>query len=277
MDVKALSERQPSDWPEEAREVLLSAIRDRGGDAAVRLLAVQLAGELEAINDQLARLLLDVIRDGAENEELRAAAAIALGPALELGYVDGFDEPDGVPISEQTFRAIQDTMREAYADADLPKEVRRRVLEGSVRAPRKWHAKAVREAYASNDVDWQVTAVFCMEYVRGFDEQILGALASDNLHIRYQAVMAAGNWGLDGAWRSVVELLASPATEKPLLLAAVEAAVGIRPEEAAEVLGELLESDDEEVVGAVQEALVLAEALSELDFDDDEEEGLADR
>jgi hypothetical protein len=52
------------------------------------------------------------------------------------------------------------------------------VLEASVRAPQDWHLDAIREAYSSTDEAWSLTAVFCMRFVRGFNEQILEALES---------------------------------------------------------------------------------------------------
>jgi hypothetical protein len=47
-------------------------------------------------------------------------------------------------------------------------------------------------------------------------------------------------------------------TEKPLLLAAIEAAASIRPEDASEILGDLVDSDDDEIFEAVFDALALA-------------------
>jgi len=80
-------------------------------------------------------------------------------------------------------------------DVEVPKNVRRRILEASLRAPQDWHQDAIRAAYSSDDEDWNLTAVFSMRWVRGFDDQILEALDSDNQHVHYQAVLAAGNWG----------------------------------------------------------------------------------
>lgn len=71
-------------------------------------------------------------------------------------------------------------------------------------------------------------------------------------------------------------LLASGSSDKRLLLAAIEAVSTIPADEAPEILGDLLDSDDEDVVDAVQEALVMAKGLSEdaAGNDDDEEECL---
>jgi len=111
----------------------------------------------------------------------------------------------------------------------VPKLVRRRVLEASVRAVQDWHTDAIRAAAAGPDEDWKLTAAFCMQYVRGFDSQILDLLDSGNPDIHYEAICAAGTWELEDAWEHVAALLTSKSTEKPLLLAAIEAAASIRP------------------------------------------------
>jgi hypothetical protein len=155
-------------------------------------------------------------------------------------------------------------------DAGVPKEVRRRILEASVRAPQNWHPDAVRAAYGSDDEAWRLTGVFCMRFVRGFDEQILEALDSKNPDIHYEAVCAAGTWEVDAAWPHITALVTSGKTDKPLLLAAIEAVARIRPQEAAEILNDLTDSDDADVVEAVFEAM--AEGLSDEDDEDDEDD-----
>jgi len=153
--------------------------------------------------------------------------------------------------------------------------VRRRILETSVRAQQAWHQDAVRAAYSSDDEAWRLTAVFCMRFVRGFDAQILEALDSKNPDIHCEAVLAAGNWEVDAAWRHVAALVTSEETDTPLLLAAIDAAASIRPHEAAEILDDLADSDDEDIAAAVHEAMAMAEGPSgeetDDDFDDDDD------
>jgi hypothetical protein len=186
-------------------------------------------------------------------EQLRAKAAISLGPVLEQADMDGFEDPDDVPITERTFRNIQDSLEKIYLDNSTPKEVRRRILEASVRAPETWHQDAIRHAYSSGDKEWMLTAVFSMRWVRGFDDQILLALKSGNPELQFQAVNAAGNWELDAAWSHIVELLNDAHSPKPLLLAAIGAVGSIRPAEAREILVDLADSDDEEIAEAIDE------------------------
>jgi hypothetical protein len=208
-----------------------------------------------------------------ESEPLRARAAISLGPVLELAEGDGFADPDEVPITEDMFRNIQDSLQKLYMDAGTPKEVRRRTLEASVRSPQPWHPDAIGVACASGDREWMLTAVFAMRWVRGFDNQILAALKSADPEIHYEAVTAAGNRELDAAWPHIVELVNDARTPQPLLLAAIGAVGSIRPTEAGQVLIDLADSEDEEIADAAEEARLMAEgALADEDEDDEEDD-----
>jgi HEAT repeat protein len=269
MNLKALKDTPPWEWPENAGKTLLDILQDAQAGASDRLLAAELAGDLVVMEDKLADALLSIVGSGDEAEALRAQAAISLGPVLEQADTDGFEDPDDVPISEATFRRIQESLRKLYADADVPKGLRRRILEASVRAPQEWHPDAIRAAYASEDEAWRLTAVFCMRYVRGFDAQILEALESGNPEIQYEAVCAAGNWGVEGAWPHIAALVASGETDKPLRLAAIEAVASIRPQEAPEILADLTDSEDEDIVETAYEAMAMAEGQSD-ELDEDE-------
>ena len=187
--------------------MILAILEDDRADTSDRILAAELAGDFTVINDNLVDVLLSVLQSGEASDQLRSQAAVSLGPVLEHADTDGFEDPDDVPISEASFHRIQNSLRKLYFDADVPKDVRRRVLEASVRAPQGWHPDAVRAAYGSDDEDWKLTAVFSMRWVRGFDDQILEALGSDNEDIHYQAVCAAGSWEVDAAWSHVSKLL----------------------------------------------------------------------
>lgn len=272
MDLKTLDNTPPWEWPGDADKTLLAFLRDNQGDLSERLLAAELAGDYTVINDELVEALLAILRRNDEPERLRKRAAISLGPALEGAYIDGFDDLFDDTISEDTFNTIQKTLRRLYMDADLTKDIRRRILEASVRAPQDWHQNAIRAAYASDDESWRLTSVFCMQYVRGFNDQILEALKNENPDIHYEAVCAAGNWELDAAWSHISGLFAKADTDKLLLLAAIEAVASIRPKEAADILLGLIESSDQDVVDAAYEAMAMAEGLAALaqDLDDDD-------
>jgi len=271
MDLKDYLDTPPWDWPADAGKTFGRILADQRASESDRLVAAELAGDFTVINNDLADMLLTIVGDADEPERLRARAAISLGPVLEQADIDGFDDSDDVPITEATFHNIQDSLEKVYRDKSTPKEVRRRILEASVRAPQTWHQDAIRHAYSSGNKEWVLTAVFSMRWVRGFDDQILEALNSENPEINYQAVIAAGNWELDRAWPHIVELVNDADSSKPLLLAAIGALSSIRPAEAPDILEDLAESDDEEIVEAVSEAMAAAEdPIGEEDDEEDE-------
>ena len=272
MDLKTLKNTAPWDWPRDAGTTLLGILRDDHAGQSDRLIAAELAGEFTVINDDLAHALLAVIRCRDDPEELRSIAAISLGPALEHADTAGFEDADEKVLSEGAFRGIQKSLRKLFLDADVPKNVRRKILEASVRAPQDWHNEAVRAAYSSNDEAWRLTAVFCMRFIRGFDDQILEALDCEDSDTHYEAVCAAGNWQLAAAWSHVAALVTSDYTDKNLRLAAIDAASGIRPLEAQDILVDLTSSGDEDIAEAAFDALAMAGGLSEEEDQEDEGE-----
>jgi HEAT repeat protein len=273
MDLKILLDTPPWDWPRDAGNIFEEILTDNRANESERLVAAELAGDFTVINDELADALMTIIRSADEPEQLRARAAISLGPVLEHADTDGFEDPDDVPITQRTFRNLKDSLHKVYLDDSIPKEVRRRILEASVRAPQNWHQNAIRAAYSSGDKDWMLTAVFSMRWVHGFDDHILEALKTADPEIHYEAVNAAGNWELDAAWSHIVALVNDPATPKPLRLAAIGAVAGIHPQEAVEILVDLAASGDEEIAEAADEAIAMAEGASaEADYEEDASE-----
>jgi hypothetical protein len=269
MDVKMLSSLPPWEWPADAGQLLLSALETDTREDPDRLLAVELAGSTTVMNDDLAQALLAIVRDPGETETIRGRAAISLGPTLEELDTNGFDDPEELLVSEGVAQAIRDGLREVYLDAGVPKDVRRRALEASVRAEEGWHPAAVRAAYDSGDDEWKLTAVFCMCYVAGFDREIVEALESNDPAVRYHAVRAAGNWAVEAAWPRIRALVSAEKIDKPLLLAAIEAVAGIRPREAGEILAHLTDAEDDEIADAVSEALAIAGPADQFDDLDD--------
>ena len=154
----------------------------------------------------------------------------------------------------------------------VPKLVRRKVLEGAVRASADWQREAIREAYASKDSDWRLTAVFAMVHVNGFEKQILESLEDSDARIRGHAVEAAGTWKIEAAWPHVLHLLEDRKTPKDLLMYAIEAAGNMRPKEAGELLVDFASSEDEDIADVAMEAIENAEMAVGFEDDDEEEE-----
>jgi hypothetical protein len=255
-----LAEIPSWEWPPNAGETLKETLRQTGGDPEARAQAAQIGGDLVVMDDEMADLLLAILINPDEPEDVRANAAIALGPALEEADTQGYDDEDFTPsISEEKFVQIRATLHDLYADQSLPKQVSRRVLEASVRATEDWHEDAVKVAAARDDREWKLTATFAMRFVPGFEDEILEMLESTDPEIYYEAIQAAGNREVEGAWPYIAQLLASKKTDKLLLLAAIEAAPWVNHEEAKSVLGEFLDSEDEDIAAAASEALAMAE------------------
>jgi hypothetical protein len=110
MDVKTLQEIPPWEWPRDAKETIRKVLLDKRADESDRLLATELAGNSVVMDDEMAGSLLAILRNSEEPERLRGRAAISLGPVLEMAdteELDGeFDDPDAVPVTEQTFHNL---------------------------------------------------------------------------------------------------------------------------------------------------------------------------
>lgn len=269
--LQALFQTEPWDWPEDTNAYVVGILRDRGALEPDRIKAAHIAGDMVVVDDEAAEALLAVVSDAREPDGLRAQSAIALGPALEDFEENNGDFIEEPAISEHVFRNIDSTFRRVYNDPSTPKEVRRRVLEAAVRATQEWHSEAVRRAFAEDDIDWTVTALFCAGNIDAFQEEVLKALESDDDDILFEAVRAAGNLELQEAWPRVAQILESPSCDKELLLAALEAAPSVGQEVSMELIAQYLDHEDEEIADAAQEALVFI-GDNDGDFEDEEDD-----
>lgn len=104
-----------------------------------------------------------------------------MGPVLELKDTEDSDDDEEL-LSDEIFFNLKKSLKKLFHDSSVPEDVRRKVLEASVRSPEGWHKKGGH---------WQLTAVFGMRWVSGCDEEILAALHSSNQDVLYQAVCAS--------------------------------------------------------------------------------------
>ena len=271
MNIQILNDTAPWEWPEDAGETISKVLLDKNAPASDRLLAAELAGDIVVMDNDMAPRLLSIVKDTSESEELRSKAAVSFGAGLEYAEMMDFDDygGEGDILTEEIFNEIQETFRNLYYDTNTPKLVRRRILEGSVRAPMDWHKEAVEEAYSNDDIEWRLTAVFCMGYIKGFEDKILESLKSENPDIHYEAVQSTGNWGIKEAWPYIKELLLRQDIDKWLLIAAIQAAATVNPEESVEILMEFEDNEDEDIADAAEDALVNA-GMAVDEFDDDD-------
>lgn len=245
------------EWPNNTGSIIQTVLEDPAADPAIRLLAVGMAGDSVIMNNEIGRIVIALVCNNDEPEDLRAKAAIAFGVAFEYADLMEFDDPDDLILSEDVFHEIAALLKMSFHDVEVPKLVRRRILEASIRAPQDWHSEAVRAAYLNDDQEWRVTALFCMGYLPGFEQQVLEALDSDDKDLRFEALGAAGNRGMKKAWPLVSRLLSDPGTDRITLFTAIEATANMNLREASEPLERLLLSDDEDIAEAAMESLAM--------------------
>jgi hypothetical protein len=252
-DLKYLASVGSWERPEDAKALILQGLRSP--DAAVQLTALELAAQQmdEEIATAVGRAL-----DMDPKVAVRVRAAIAFGPALEtMSAEEGWEGPDlgDLPMSMPRFHDLERRLEEVYRDAAEPKEMRRKALEAAVRSPRPWQQDVIRSAWASDDVEWRLTAVFCMGCVAGFEDEILEAVDSDSPELKIEAVRALGARGIQPAGDDLMRFAASDDTPYELRLVAIEALSGIGLKSSAELLKSLSESADEEIAATAQYAL----------------------
>jgi hypothetical protein len=79
INLTALKDTPPWEWPEGVAPALLEILRGDRDSASDFLLAAELAGDLTVINDELVEALLSILRSGDQPEAVRGQAAISLG------------------------------------------------------------------------------------------------------------------------------------------------------------------------------------------------------
>ena len=237
--------------------------------APVRVQAIELLWE-DASTEVLETLLRMV--QGDESAEVRAAAAIGLGTYVLLGEMG--------EISSELAERTQDALFEVLADTREDVEVRRRALEAVSNSSHESVDDAIQEAYASDEHRFQVSAVFAMG--KSADDRwsptVLEELENDDREMRFEAARAAGELMLEEAVPVLTELVYEEDIE--LRDAAVWSLGEIGGREAMRVLNVLIEeaqeNEDEDLVGAVEDAIAQATlgadlSLYMLDFDEDGE------
>ena len=225
-----------------------------------------------AMVDDLARDLVALIADASASDDARGDAAIALGPALEVCHYEGYEEHgEEMPLTAPVFAEVKQALESLYADESVSVLVRRRILEAAVRAPVEWQMAAIRTAWASDDADWRLTAVFCMGQVEGFRDELIAAMAADDLDLRCEAIFAAAEADMEEAGPEVIKLAQTTSLDKDVRMAAIHALAMIAPEGAPEALEALVDDEDPEISEMAQEALDEL-LLGEEDFDDDDED-----
>jgi hypothetical protein len=251
-------------WPASAAGVVERALDSADPDTLMRSLGI--AGDLSVMNQRIATRLLAIIASSRSVAE-RVAAVLAFSPALEQAFEVGldhsfdgsFDEPALTPA---LFDQIRATLGTLYHDLAQPDELRRACLESSIHAGDSWHWEAVSQAFGRSEPEWQATAIHCMGRLHGFEEELVGALASPDQRLQCEAVRSVARRQLEAAGPIVLELASRTSVGAPVRHAAIEALGWLCPPGSGELLRRLAGSDDPTLAELANQALRERRAFS---------------
>lgn len=187
--------------------------------------------------------------------QVRAAAASALGRFVYLGEVE--------ELPAVQARRVEGALLEVIRGQDEV-EVRRRALEAIAYAGRPEVGPLIREAYASPDPLWRISAVFAMgrSADAAWAPQVRTELESSQPEMRFEAARAAGELELADTAFELAQLTSD--ADVQVQEAAIWSLGQIGGDFARETLTQLLaQADDEDEQDFIQEA------LDNLDFTDE--------
>jgi HEAT repeat protein len=215
-------------------------------DPAVRVMSIRLLWECEEAG--LIPVFTELMQSDPA-EDVRAAAASALGKFVYLGELDSI--PDNLKIS------LVQNLLDVVKGEDLPL-VRRNALESLGYSSNTKVPGLINTALDSGDSQWMISALFAIG--RSADEQwaetVLKYLDRSENEIKFEAVRAAGELELDEARDMLLELLVETEDDLELRYAVIWSLSQIGGEGIKESFDELLKkSEDEEEIVWLERAL----------------------
>jgi HEAT repeat protein len=213
-------------------------------DSEVKCKAIE--GLWESEEPSLVNLLIELLeRDSSA--DVQAMAASALGNFAMLAEQEKLRSCHKAKICQALFDIIDDQSRTI--------EVRRRALEAAAPLSLPEVSQAIRQAYQSHNHEFKVSAIYAMG--RNCDPAwlpiLLKELASADAEMRYEAVVACGEMGNEGAVATATRLVNDPDTD--VQLAAIQALGKIGGTEAKNCLEECQYNSSEAVREAARQAL----------------------
>ncbi len=238
-------------------------------DDQVRAAAIRNLWEDEG-HDLVEPFLKFLIDD--ESEAVRIAAATALGMYVYLGEME--------ELSTDLTQRVEDALFDVFQGDDTL-EVRRRALESLGFSQRPEAVEAINRAYEYPDELMHVSALFAMG--RNLDPDKWGDIVLANLEnsspqMRFEAARAAGEMQLEDAIPTLGELLNDEDSEIQEI--SVWSLGEIGGSEAHALLEQRLETADEDLARAIEEAMSSAELMDNImefgmldaNTDDDDED-----
>ena len=259
----------PWDWQADAKQTLEGALLNKEAPLAERLIAAKLAGNAVAISDELAVALMEVLGSASKPEDLRARAVLSFGPVLETCHTGEFGDPYDPRNQEMVFEGIKRLLHMLYHEDSVPKLVRRKILEVSVRARRNG-IRTRFSALQTKDPEWVLTAVFCMQYVKGF-ERDSGISREQERTCPHECDCRGGREGSGRRVGPYLRFTGERGNDAETVIARRGGCDCRGPEvdtPSLEILNHLVDSDDKDVSEVADEAFGFAGAYTYFDEDD---------
>lgn len=213
-------------------------------------------------NDPDPRWIDVLMRKATEDphSEVRTHAISALGRYVFEGDIAVFEEMEGYEpaISTEDFARVSEFLFRIAQDPEESLEARRYAIEAlAFRAEDTDVMDLIEWAYNYNDQRMQASSLFSM--ARNGDgrwtEYILKELTNKDTEIQYEAVHAAGELGLEEAVETLIDLVKSKHSRKPLKLLAIYALGQTGSERAYTLIEKMTHSRDRDMRDVAREAL----------------------
>ncbi len=213
-------------------------------DSEVKISAMQGLAECEerSLLDPLINLLM-----GDLDHAVRAAAASALASFALLAEFGELSANDAAKVEKALLTAFNNKSEQV--------DVRRRALESLSLISKPEVEDLIWQAYRSNDILFQSSAVFAMgrSCNRNFLPVLLNELRNPYPEMRFEAVRACGELEAKEALSQIIELVRDE--DAQVRLSAIDALGRIGGQQAKAVLQECLNSEDQAISEAAQDAL----------------------
>ncbi len=216
-------------------------------DAQPEVRATAIHGLWEDESPALIRPLLHMLQHDPD-VNVREAAAIALGRYVLAGELGDLPMREVTPVVEALLQVVQNS------EEDI--DVRRRALESIAFIDEPHVRDLIEAAYYHPDTRMQVSAVFAMGRSGNtrWASYVLTELESPDPELRYEAALAAGNLELADAIQPLRRLIEED-KDVEIQLAAIEALGRIGGAEAERILLQLLDSPEDAIAEAAEDAL----------------------
>jgi hypothetical protein len=217
-------------------------------DPSVRLRAIRILREYELV-DILPTFIEMTEKD--PDHDVRAGAASALGMYVYMGEVED--------ISAAKLKRVEECLL-GVVSSQQPTQVRRSALEALGFSSRKEVVSLIEKAYASDDMDWVITALFVWPFAKSrWKPQVLKMITDPRPGVRAEAASAAGELEIASARRVLLDLLEDP--DFDVRMATIWALSQIGGKSVRESLETLLKTTDD-----AEEVTQIENALENLDF-----------